>query len=766
VRRPLASNVSPGGLIVDASSRRAVWAAGFSAGLAIAFQTAGKATRDAIFLSAFPVTALPAMMVAAAGASVLLAVASAWALTRAGPRRLVPGGFALSAALLLVEWWLVGRTARVGAVLVYLHYAAFGAVLVSGFWSVVSERFDPRTARRQVSGIGAAGTLGGVLGGLMAAQAGAVVTVPLMLPALAACHVAAGAFVFAVGKGIRGAPRTAGAEPGPRQVAARVPYLRVLLVLVLLTTMAEVLIDYVFKLRVTETVGQGEALLRFFAWFYTGTGLLAFATQILVSRRALRTLGLARIVSALPVTAMVGSGTALAVGGLAPILAARGGESVARSSLYRTGYELLFAPLLPGDKRASKALLDVGVTRVGDVAGAVVVRLTLISPAAAQLLLILAVVVSGVAAALTVRLQRGYASALERVLASRAGTLDRFTMEHGALQSALIHTVGGAGDLLTDLGGGEADGRPAAWRPSAAVPAPAPPADRAAALRATDPLLVRRALEEGELTPEIAGDAIRLLAWDAVAPAAVDALRKVASPLADRLVAALRDPTEEFTVRRRLPIVLAAAPTQAAADGLLAGLRDQRFEVRYRSGLALHRILRANPALLIDREQASEAVLREVSVDRRVWESHRLLDQHEDEEWSPMFDAMLRQRADRALQHVFTVLALILPRRPLQLAYRGLFASDPQVRGTALEYLETALPDAIRRALWPFLEDTRKGPPTQRSRDAIVRDLMASEATIALDLERLRRPSAPGDPAQRRRGVAEDQSPGAIPTEK
>ena len=62
-------------------------------------------------------------------------------------------------------------------------------------------------------------------------------------------------------------------------------------------------------------------------------------------------------------------------------VAARGAEAVARSSLYRSGYELLFAPLLPAEKRASKALVDVGVTRLGDVLGALFVRLTLLAPA-------------------------------------------------------------------------------------------------------------------------------------------------------------------------------------------------------------------------------------------------------------------------------------------------------------------------------------------------------------------------------------------------
>jgi hypothetical protein len=44
---------------VDVAGRRAVRAAGITAAQAIAFQTAGKATRDAVCLSVYPVTALP-----------------------------------------------------------------------------------------------------------------------------------------------------------------------------------------------------------------------------------------------------------------------------------------------------------------------------------------------------------------------------------------------------------------------------------------------------------------------------------------------------------------------------------------------------------------------------------------------------------------------------------------------------------------------------------------------------------------------------------
>jgi len=727
---------------LDSASRRAVWAAGATAGFAIAFQTAGKATRDAVFFSVFPPTALPVMMIGAAGASLLLALVSAWALTRYGPRRMIPAGFAASALLLLGEGWLLRRVTPAAAILLYLHYAALGAVLVSGLWSIVGERFDPRTARRQISRIGGAGTLGGVLGGLVAVRVGATLSVPVMLPFLAACHLGAAAFAVAAGRGIRAAPARAEEEPVPSQVAARVPYLRLVLSVVVLTTLGEAMLDYVFKARVTETVGEGEALLRFFAWFYTSVGLLAVGLQALASRPLLRRIGLARTVGTLPAVAGVGSAAALVTGGFATLVAARGAESLMRASFYRTGYEMLFAPLLPAEKRATKTLLDVGVTRVGDVLGAGVIRLALLVPAAAELLLLLAVVVAGVAASLVYRLQRGYALALERSLIVRARGTGATEAEDEALQSALLHTVGGVGFTVE---------RPALVRErqerasGTVTPVPEETDDAGNALRSRDPQQIRALLARGPLPDGLVPLAIPLLAWDAVANDVAAALRRAGPGAAPLLAAALLDPDEEFTVRRRLPLALVGSPTQAVVDALVGGLSDARFEVRYRCGLALHRVLASAAGLVVTRDAVLAAALREVSVDRRVWESHRLLDEQEDEAWSPMFDDVLRERASRGLQHVFSLLALVFPPQPLRLAYRGLFAADPQVRGTALEYLETTLPQEIRRAVWPFLEDRRRQPPPRRSRDEIVRDLLASEATIALDLKRLRRPSQEGE---------------------
>ena len=131
-------------------------------------QVASKAFRDAAFLMAWPTTSLPFMVHHDGGGR-----RGGGADFRA-PARLVrhrdpssPPGFSLSAAGHLIEWQQSSGRPWV-AVAIYLHVAGLGALLLSGYWSLVSERFDPRGARESFGRIAAAGTFGGALGGLAA----------------------------------------------------------------------------------------------------------------------------------------------------------------------------------------------------------------------------------------------------------------------------------------------------------------------------------------------------------------------------------------------------------------------------------------------------------------------------------------------------------------------------------------------------------------------------------------------------------------------
>ena len=201
---------------------------------------------------------------------------------------------------------------------------------------------------------------------------------------------------------------------------------------------------------------------------------------------------------------------------------------------------------------------------------------------------------------------------------------------------------------------------------------------------------------------------IPLLAWDPVSQDAIYALRKVAEERVGALLDALLDPNQPFAVRRRLARVFSVCVSQRATDGLLLGLDDQRFEVRFQCGRSLAAIKEKNPRVRIDAERVYTVVLREVAVGRSIWASHRLLDNVDESDRQTFVDEFVKGRTSQGLAHVFTLLALVLPADPVQVAFRGLHADDANLRGTALEYLDGVLPPAIRDRLWPSLEQLQE----------------------------------------------------------
>ena len=54
-------------------------------------------------------------------------------------------------------------------------------------------------------------------------------------------------------------------------------------------------------------------------------------------------------------------------------------------------------------------------------------------------------------------------------------------------------------------------------------------------------------------------------------------------------------------------------------------------------------------------------------------------------------DSVVRERADKSLEYLFSLLAVMLPAEPLKAAFRGLHGEDRMLRGLALEFLELHL---------------------------------------------------------------------------
>ena len=677
-------------MTTDDGQRRA-WVATVTALIVVAAFIAGKAARDAILLSHFGIKTLPIFITISAVISLPIILVAGKLMTRFGPGHLMPALNLASAALAVIEWVLLPRYPGPVTIAIYFHLSTSGAVLVSGFWSIINERFDVQSAKRHIGRIGMGATLGGILGGIIAQGTAVYLTANAILLVLAGLQLVCAVTLYLV-RDVTSRP------PAPPRFALAVvtksKLLRTLGIVVVLGAMAACVLDYVFK---ADIVAGGGDLLRSLAIYYTITSVLTAVVQVAICGPLIARLGVPRSVATLPLVVTAFGLVAVAVPAAMSALIARAAETITRSSIYRAGYELLYAPLQEADKRPTKIVLDVGAERVGDLLGAQVVALIVYVMVSPRLGLLVAAVATGVIAlAFAIRLRRGYTIALEDSLVARGGDQPGETPDVRIPSWPIgAPILGQAGDLA-----------PLSLRildRSLRRPAVAPTAaqrDHVTAaigeLRSGNPVRIKRALT-AELTPELAATVIGLVSRDDVGREALAALRTIAPRCTGMIVDALLDPRRELVIRRRLPDVLAAGEPTLAAWGLWRGLVDPSFEIRYRCAAVLARLASAGVILAVTPEGVFEAVRRELVIDPTTWKTLHVVD-------DPLVPHDDAQHTGDALEHVFTMLGFVLPAEPLRIALQAVQADDSALRETALEYLESVLPTDVRAQLWPFLE--------------------------------------------------------------
>ena len=258
---------------------------------------------------------------------------------------------------------------------------------------------------------------------------------------------------------------------------------------------------------------------------------------------------------------------------------------------------------------------------------------------------------------------------------------------------------------------------------------------RLAELRSGVPARVAAAFAaELPFDPLLVPQAIQLLAWSEAFDSSRAFLLLHAHRSVGQLVDALLDPDRDFAIRRRIPRILAYTTSQRAVDGLTAVLNDSRFEIRYHASRALEFLHRMGDGLAFDAGAALAAVERELSISRPTWVNRKLLDTRDDADDQYWFlDEVLKDRASKSLELVFSLLALHLPAEPLKVAFRALHSADRLLRGLALEYLESNVSAEIVARLATLAEPAASGQPP-RSSQQVLEELMASQQNILLTL--------------------------------
>jgi AAA family ATP:ADP antiporter len=293
-------------------------------------------------------------------------------------------------------WWLfgLGYNWKWVPVVFWVWANIFAIVLVTQFWILVNDVFNPREAKRLIGFIGSGGQLGAILGGMMAGTLGRTKAASFLL------LIAAGMLSVGILLVLSIFAKQRKAEPeAEREIAAREkkperrakpgfrdgwetvkqsPYLKLLAGIVMITLVVSTLIDFQFNSIVFNVRGS-KNLTSFFGYFNAGTMAFAFLLQLLLTSNIIRRYGIRLTLLFYPLILLLGSAGIgmVAFASIIPAVLIKAGDKSLAYSLNQSVRELLYIPISVEQKYKAKVFIDMFLNRFAKGVGAVILWLLL-----------------------------------------------------------------------------------------------------------------------------------------------------------------------------------------------------------------------------------------------------------------------------------------------------------------------------------------------------------------------------------------------------
>ncbi|MEM1154492.1 MAG: hypothetical protein AAGI44_10140, partial [Pseudomonadota bacterium] len=456
---------------------------------------------------------------------------------------------------------------------------------------------------------------------------------------------------------------------------------------------------------------------------------------------------------------------------LATVIIMSGGYTAIDYSTFRSGYELLYTPVLPRKKRPTKTIIDVGGEMTGTLAGgALAFAVVAVTPANANAILLIVGVLTGILGLRVVqRVRSGYVESLaeslevdEQDFTNEANNqvtpraplgdliarLDRqYTRtpsidEQQGSQRQDSEVISAIQSIRSRYSGTSTDTRTSRVR-QADQPQREPASAQLSlhhilqALLSNDKAVCEVALRNhSPLPPELVPSVISLLALDDRWQAAYKALQVVVPRNTGALLDALQQQTNSVAVQARICNLLTLAPTPRIAGGLTLTLSAQSISTRVLAANALLSVRRKNALLVISNKAVFDAVLTEARAIRHLWLATTAIDAQVSKR-EPI-DTPQGKRVLLGITYISTLLLCVLDDKSTSQALRSLAHAAPALRGVGLEYLENVLPLRLHAQLKPLVEDTKLALGTVRARSSIIEEMLRDMETAQYDLPTLR----------------------------
>ncbi len=189
-----------------------------------------------------------------------------------------------------------------------------------------------------------------------------------------------------------------------------------------------------------------------------------------------------------------------------------------------------------------------------------------------------------------------------------------------------------------------------------------------------------------------------------VAGEAVDALISYGPSALPTLDRAYADPDQPVELRRRLPKVVAGIGGSEAVAWLMTRLDEPDRIARYHVVKALNKLRDRDPSLLVDASAVERRLLIEIHEHERLLTLRQSPLPVKTAPGSRLFKQAVMEQIEDHLKLIFRLLGLLFPIRDIHAAYFGVTSDDARARDHAVEFLDSLLPETVKRSLIPLID--------------------------------------------------------------
>ena len=269
----------------------------------------------------------------------------------------------------------------------------FVIVLITQFWIVINDVFNPREAKRLIGFFGSGGILGGIIGGLFAGFFGRIIPDYLLYIAtgilIISCIFINYIFIWQKRNKIQDkiSEKQTIRQKKPEKVGFRTSldavrkhkYLMLLAAVVALTEIVSTLIDFQAKTFIEFNFAKKDYMF-IFGYFEAGLLVIPLLFQLFLTSKLIKRYGVRFALLLYPITILfcsLGLAVFAMTAGLVFAIIIKTSDKSLSFSINQSVRELLFIPVSPEIKNRAKIFIDMFINRVAKGAGALILLLIL-----------------------------------------------------------------------------------------------------------------------------------------------------------------------------------------------------------------------------------------------------------------------------------------------------------------------------------------------------------------------------------------------------